>query len=67
MDREARLRTALVAMVGQYLTDRDALDSQSMSAGQLALATLAEEGLVEFDGARFGYWTEAGRRHWETW
>lgn len=62
-DTEMRLLTALAQMAAQYLEDGDHLDSLSMSAGQDALAVLAEHGLVDADEPfRFGRWTAAGRR-----
>jgi len=50
-------------MVSQYLDeDGDKVDSRSMSAGEHAIAALAEVGLMEIVNTRFGRWTEAGKQ-----
>jgi hypothetical protein len=60
-DAECRLLQALCRMVDQYLPAHGkTLDSMAMRAGQDALKVLAEHGLVEYDGTRFGDWTESG-------
>jgi hypothetical protein len=52
---------ALARMVAQYLTVGDDLDTLCMAAGERALRVLAAEGLVDYQGGRYGCWTEAGR------
>ena len=61
-DREPRLLSALAHMCEQYLGDANsnALDHQSMSAGEGAVRMLIEYGLVR-PGGRGGEWTKAGR------
>lgn len=60
---ERRILEALAWMCEQYLKDGpNTLDDMAMSAGQEALAVLAEYGYVDTDGGgRGGRWTEAGR------
>jgi hypothetical protein len=61
-DSEKKLVIALVWMVRQYLDEHgDEVDSRSMSAGERAIAALADFGLMEVVNTRFGRWTEAGR------
>jgi hypothetical protein len=62
-DREKKLLIALVKMVNQYL-DRyeDEVDTRSMSAGEHAIEALAAFGLMDVVNARFGRWTEAGKK-----
>ena len=60
---EKKLSIALVLMVSQYLgEDGDEVDSRSMSAGEHAIAALADVGLMEVVNTRFGRWTEAGKQ-----
>ena len=60
---EKKLSIALVLMVRQYLDDDgDEVDSRSMSAGEHAIAALADLGLMEVVNTRFGRWTEAGKQ-----
>ena len=62
--REQRVLEALVLMVRQYLSsdDPDVVDSISMSAGEHAIAALAEYGLMTVEGGiRLGRWTAAGK------
>jgi hypothetical protein len=61
-DAERRLLVALAWMCEQYLGNGkgDWLDHQAMSAGEDAIALLAEYGMVEPRG-RGGRWTAAGR------
>jgi len=62
-DSEQKLLIALVEMVSQHLREYDDLvDSISQSAGQRALEVLADFGLMESVNARFGRWTEEGKR-----
>jgi hypothetical protein len=62
-DREKKLLIALVKMVDQYLDDyQDEVDSRSMSAGEHAIAALADFGLMEVVHTRFGRWTDAGKK-----
>lgn len=62
-DSEKKLLIALVRMVRQYLDDYgDEVDSRSMSAGEQAIAALADFGLMEVVNTRFGRWTEAGKQ-----
>ncbi|UPJ51116.1 hypothetical protein IVB30_07085 [Bradyrhizobium sp. 200] len=62
-DREKKLLIALVKMVDQYLDNyQDEVDSRSMSAGEHAIDALADFGLMEVVNARFGRWTEAGKK-----
>jgi hypothetical protein len=62
-DREKKLLIALVKMVDQYLDQyEDQVDSRSMSAGEHAIAALADFGLIEVVDSRFGRWTEAGKK-----
>ena len=62
-DREKKLLVALAKMVDQYLDSyEDEVDSHSMSAGEHAIMALAEYGLMENINARFGRWTEAGKK-----
>jgi hypothetical protein len=62
-EREKRLLAALVGMVWQYIGGGDnpeTVDNQCMGAGEDAMASLMEYGLmVNIDG-RNGRWTEAG-------
>jgi hypothetical protein len=62
-DREKKLLIALVKMVNQYL-DRyeDEVDTRSMSAGEHAIEALAAFGMMHVVNARFGRWTEAGKK-----
>jgi hypothetical protein len=62
-DREKKLLIALVKMVDQYLDNhQDEVDSRSMSAGEHAIDALADFGLMEVVQARFGRWTDAGKK-----
>jgi hypothetical protein len=62
-DREKKLLVALTKMVDQYLDCyQDEVDSCSMSAGEHAIEALAEFGLMDVVNARFGRWTEAGKK-----
>ena len=62
-DREKKLLIALVKMVDQYLYNhQDEVDSRSMSAGEHAIAALADFGLMEVVHTRFGRWTDAGKK-----
>jgi hypothetical protein len=62
-DREKMLLDALAGMVIQYLDDGGELvDSLSMSAGEHAIEALAAFGLMDVVNARFGRWTEAGKK-----
>jgi hypothetical protein len=67
-DRETRLLWALVAMTRQYLQEREGglVDSLAMSAGEAAIETLAEYGLMEVvpSGRILGRWTQAGHELW---
>jgi hypothetical protein len=59
---EQKLLVALVLMVNQYLDEHgDEVDSRSESAGEHAIEALADFGLMEVVGTRFGRWTEAGK------
>jgi hypothetical protein len=61
--REKKLLVALAKMVDQYLDCyQDEVDSRSMSAGEHAIGALAEFGLMDVINARFGRWTEAGKK-----
>jgi hypothetical protein len=61
-DREKKLLIALTKMVDQYLDQYgDQVDSRSMSAGEHAIAALADFGLMEVVHTRFGRWTDAGK------
>ena len=63
MDREKKLLVALAKMVDQYLDcHQHEVDSHSMSAGEHAIEALAEFGLMDVINARFGRWTEAGKK-----
>jgi hypothetical protein len=62
-DREKKLLIALTEMVDQYLDQyEDQVDSRSMSAGEHAIAALADFGLMEVVHTRFGRWTDAGKK-----
>jgi hypothetical protein len=62
-DREKKLLIALVKMVDQYLDNyQDEVDSRSMSAGEHAIAALADFGLMKVVHTRFGRWTDAGKK-----
>ena len=62
-DREKKLLIALVRMVDQYLDNhQDEVDSRSMSAGEHAIAALADFGLMKVVHTRFGRWTDAGKK-----
>ncbi len=62
-EREERVVAALARLAEQYLTNGSGLDSQSISAGEVTLAALAEHGLVTVSGdGRFASWTQAGAR-----
>lgn len=61
-DSEQIALIALVLMVDQYLGSEDQVDSNSMRAGEQAIAALASYGLMEVVHTRFGRWTEAGNR-----
>jgi hypothetical protein len=59
-DREQRLLTALEGMVRQYLEQHPdgTVDTLSMTAGEHAVAALAEYGLMEVLGSgRLARWT----------
>lgn len=64
-DRQKRALGALASMVQQYLQKREdgLLDSLAMSAGEHAIAALAQYGYMEaiLTGRIFGRWTDAGR------
>lgn len=60
-DAEQRILTSLVLMCNQYLLEPDgALYHMHMSAGEDAIATLADYGLVKLSGG-FARWTPAGQ------
>ena len=64
---EEKLLQALALMVMQYLTDNSnggILDSLHMTAGEWALETLEEHGMVDSSklGPRGATWTESGTR-----
>lgn len=61
-DSEQNALIALVLMVDQYLGSEDQVDSNSMRAGEQAIAALASYGLMEVVHDRFGRWTEAGHK-----
>jgi hypothetical protein len=62
-DSERKLVTALVWMVQQYLPHyEDEVDSYAESAGETAIAALADFGLMQVVNTRFGPWTEAGKK-----
>jgi hypothetical protein len=67
-DREGRLLSALVAMTKQYLKEEEdgLVDSDAMSAGEAAIESLGEYGLMEVvrSGRIFGRWTKAGHELW---
>lgn len=70
-DRQKQALGALASMVRQYLredSERCALDSLAMSAGEHAISALAEYGYMEIipDCRIFGRWTAAGLAllHW---
>jgi hypothetical protein len=67
-DREKRLLVALVKMVRQYLDHADdgVVDSLSMSAGEHAIAVLAEYGLMEVISGRAGRWTKKSEEFWNS-
>ena len=54
---------ALAWMCEQYIGSgrADYLDHECMSAGEEAVAVLADYGLVEVTSVRGGNWTEAGK------
>ena len=60
-EREKKLLEALVLMVRQYLDEEEGVvDSLAMSAGESAIRSLAEYGLMEIQGTgRLGRWTKA--------
>ena len=59
-DMERKLLSALARMCEQYLEQGGVLDHEFISAGENAIALLAEHGLVE-PTPRGGTWTHAGR------
>lgn len=60
-ESEQKVLMALVFMIEQYLDEYDdEVDSRSMRAGESAIKALADFGLMEMVGNRFGRWTEAG-------
>jgi hypothetical protein len=62
-ESEQKLLVALVKMVNQHLTEYgDEVDTLAESAGEHAIETLADFGLMELINTRFGRWTEAGKR-----
>ncbi|WP_188913165.1 hypothetical protein [Aureimonas endophytica] len=70
-ERERLLLRSLAWMVAQYLSREDmndgrlvhCLDNMCMTAGEEAMALLADAGFVKMEegGFRFGEWTAAGR------
>ena len=62
-EQDERLLHALAWMCEQYIGGRhtDSLDHECLSAGEDAVAILAEYGLVEVTSIRGGIWTEAGK------
>jgi hypothetical protein len=65
-DRERKLLTALAMMVDQHLDEyMDEVYSHPMSAGEHAIQALAEFGLMQTVGTRFGRWSEAGKQFLE--
>ena len=63
--REQRLLYALVLMVQYLENDEDEVDSLSMSAGEHAIKSLAEYGLLDVEGeGRLGRWT--GNDFWHS-
>jgi hypothetical protein len=61
-ESEQKALIALILMVDQYLGSEDQVDSNSMRAGEQAIAALATYGLMEVINTRFGRWTEAGNK-----
>ena len=62
-DGEKKLLIPLVAMVHQHFWEfEDEVDTLAVSAGQLAIAALADFGLMQVVDTRFGRWTESGKR-----
>ncbi len=65
-DSERKLLTALAMMVDQYLDEyMDEVYSHPMSAGEHAIEALAEFGLMQTVGTRFGRWSETGKKFLE--
>ncbi len=63
--RERRLLDALTGMVRQYLDEHPdgTVDTLSMRAGECAIASLAEYGVMEvIGGGRLGRWTDPDTR-----
>lgn len=62
-EQEQRLLHALACMCEQYLAEghTDTLDHECISAGEDAVAILADYGLVEVTSIRGGMWTDAGK------
>ena len=62
-EKEQRLLSALAWMCEQYIGSgrADFLDHECMSAGEDAVAALADYGLVEVASSREARWTDAGR------
>ena len=62
-ENEQRLLSALAWMCEQYIGGGRAgsLDHQCITAGENAVAVLADYGLVEVTSVREGKWTDAGQ------
>ena len=62
-ENEQRLLRALAWMCEQYIGiyQTDFLDHECMSAGEGAVAVLADYGLVEVTSLREAKWTDAGK------
>jgi hypothetical protein len=62
-DSEQKLLVALVLMVNQHPDSHgDEVDTLAVSAGEHAIETLADFGLMELVNTRFGRWTEAAKQ-----
>ena len=62
-EKEQRVLRALASMCEQYIGIGrvDLLDHQCISAGEDAVAVLADYGLVEITSVREAKWTDAGK------
>jgi len=60
-DGEQRILSALALMCEQYIGGSEYLDHECISAGEDAVAVLAEYGLVEMTSPREAKWTSAGK------
>lgn len=60
MEDQEKLLAALAWMSVQYLEQDGVLDHEFMSAGEQAMAILAERGLIS-NGERGATWTEQGK------